>query len=134
MNDLRLCIEAEVFPTEDERKVERAIKNLFPTVELRVVRVTEDRASFVGESQGIKVLSRFRDLLKRERIRAAARSMMISSLLNSCLTIHLNKQAAYAGHVSFATDPRESPLGPIKLSLECVEPHSVIKWLVETEQ
>ena len=133
MSDIRWSVEAKVNPTEDEHKVERAIKNLFPNIQLSLVKDAEERTILKGHTQGLQGLSAFRELLKRERIRAAARSIMFSSVSDSGLVINLNKQAAFAGHVSFAIEPGESPLGPITVKLECSEPKSVIEWLAQTD-
>lgn len=133
MNDIRWSVEAQVNPTEDARKVERAIKNIFPNVQLNLVKDAEERTRVAGQTQGLEGLSAFRELLRRERIRAAARSVMFSSMSVNGLVISLNKQAAYAGHVSFTSEPGESPLGPITVRLECTEPQNVIEWLVQKD-
>jgi len=132
VNTLHLTVEAEVLPTEDKIKVEQAIKRLFPLIELETVESPE-RTKTAGHAKGVDALLEFRDLLRKERIRAAARSMMHSSLHNSRLQMHLNKQAAYVGHISFASDPRDSPLGPITVTIECEQPQNLIEWLVETK-
>jgi predicted RNA binding protein with dsRBD fold (UPF0201 family) len=132
VNNPHLTIEAEVFPTEDKIKVEQAIKRLFPLIELEMMESPEGTKT-AGHAKGVDALLEFRDLLRRERIRAAAKSMMYSSLHDSRLQMHLNKQAAYVGHISFASDPRDSPLGPITVTIECEQPQNLIEWLVETE-
>jgi len=129
---LRFSVEADVLPTEDMSRVERAIKNLFPHVELKAIESPE-RTKTAGHTQGLEVLSVFRDLLRKERIRTAAKSVLYSSLSGSRLQVCLNKQAAYAGHVSFAVDPRDSPLGPITITVECEQLQNLIEWLVETK-
>ncbi|MEM3766442.1 MAG: hypothetical protein QXU46_05395, partial [Candidatus Bathyarchaeia archaeon] len=45
------------------------------------------------------------------------------------ITFYLNKQVAYAGHVSFSKAVAESPLGPIKVQIECGNPRQLIDWL-----
>lgn len=134
MNHIQWSVAAQVNPTEDERKVERAIKNMFPSVQLDLVKDSEDRARLIGHGRGLGGLSALRELFKRERIRAAARSVMFSSMSDSGLIINLNKQAAYAGHISFAVEPGESPLGPVTVRLECTEPQSVIEWFVQADR
>jgi hypothetical protein len=41
----------------------------------------------------------------------------------------LNKQVAFAGHVSFSKEVAESPLGPIKVKIESENPRDLIDWL-----
>jgi predicted RNA binding protein with dsRBD fold (UPF0201 family) len=45
------------------------------------------------------------------------------------IVFFLNKQAAYAGHVSFSAPEGESPLGPIQVILETEDPEQLIDWL-----
>jgi len=133
VKDLHFTVQAEVHPTEDESKVKHAIMSLFPSVELKRIPNCGGRLELIGEASGLEGLAEFRSLLKRERIRAAAKSQMFSSALDHRLTVYLNKQAAYAGHISFATSRGESPLGPITLELECPDPRSVVEWLVQSQ-
>ncbi|WP_455368587.1 RNA-binding domain-containing protein [[Eubacterium] cellulosolvens] len=128
MEDVKIMIECNILPTEDQSKVERAVRNIFPLIEIHL----EDnkRRKIKSKTNGLKKLSEFRTLLKRSRIRAAARSIMLRSLSASSITLALNKQAAYAGHVSFTTDPNESPLGPIILIIQSSKPQEIINWLV----
>ncbi|MBS7623295.1 hypothetical protein KEJ39_06440 [Candidatus Bathyarchaeota archaeon] len=130
MNDARLIVVARVNNTEDERKVERAIKNIFPEIKLCLVKDAEAGRIMKGEAQGFLGLSNFRELLRRERIRAAARSQMFLSIMEGSIIISLNKQAAFVGRVSFASDS-ESPLGSITVKLECADPVSAIWWLTQ---
>jgi len=68
-------------------------------------------------------------ILQRDRIRAAARSVLRRSVEGDRLAFYLNKQAAYAGHVSFSQPEGESPLGPIRVVIETKNPEKVIDWL-----
>jgi predicted RNA binding protein with dsRBD fold (UPF0201 family) len=43
----------------------------------------------------------------------------------------LNKQVAFAGHVSFSEETAESPLGPIKINIEAESPQQLVDWLAE---
>jgi len=68
-------------------------------------------------------------ILQRDRIRAAARSVLRRSVEGNRIVFFLNKQAAYAGHVSFSAPEGESPLGPIHVILETENPEQLIDWL-----
>lgn len=129
MENVTVTIESDILPTEDKSKVERAVRNIFPLIEIRL---EENKVRRIKcHAEGLKILSEFRSLLKRNRIRAAARSIMLRSVSASSITVNLNKQAAYAGHVSFTMDPSESPLGPIILTIQSPTPQEVIDWLVK---
>ena len=75
------------------------------------------------------MLERFRMIIQRDRIRAAARSQLFRGWEGNRIVVFLNKQVAYAGHVSFSAPEGESPLGPIRLSIEAQDPVEIIEWL-----
>jgi predicted RNA binding protein with dsRBD fold (UPF0201 family) len=68
-------------------------------------------------------------LLRRERIRDAAHSVLLEGLSGNTITFYLNKQVAYAGRVSFSKAVAESPLGPIKVQIKCDNPRQLVEWL-----
>jgi predicted RNA binding protein with dsRBD fold (UPF0201 family) len=132
LEDVNIFVKSDILPTEDESKVERAVRNIFPLIEIHVEE--NNGRKIKGYGKGLKLLSELRNLLKRNRIRAAARSIMLKSISASSMTIALNKQAAYAGHVSFTTDPNESPLGPIFLTIQSSNLQVVIDWFVTPQR
>ncbi len=132
LEEVQVIIESNILPTEDESKVERAVRNIFPLIEIHF---EENKGRKIkGHAKGLKILSEFRSLLKRSRIRAAARSIMLSSMSASTIILALNKQAAYAGHISFTTVSNESPLGPITIIIQSSKPQEVIDWLVQPKR
>ena len=68
-------------------------------------------------------------ILHRDRIRAAARAQLIKGTKGDRITVYLNKQVAYVGHLSFSAPEGESPLGPIRLDIDCKDPPGLIEWL-----
>lgn len=73
-------------------------------------------------------------ILQRDRIRAAARAQLFRGMEGNSVVVFLNKQAAYAGHVSFSAPEGESPLGPIRLQIETDDAVRVIDWLAEVPE
>ena len=103
-----VTVEAPVRPSEDEAKVKTALLNLFPEFEVR-----REGEMLVGTGTS---LVRFGQLLKRYRIRDAARGVMMRGLKSQNLTVfRLSKQAAFMEKVGFAD--RESPLGEITVRI-----------------
>lgn len=84
-------------------------------------------ATLVGE--GRESLERFRMILQRDRIRAAGRAQLFKGLNDNTIVVFLNKQVAYAGHISFSAPEGESPLGPIRLTIDSSDPVKLIEWL-----
>ena len=128
MNEIVTIIETEINPTEDSDKVKLAVENIFGAREFEVQ--TRKRGStLVASAEGTEGLTKFYNLLRRERIRDAARSVLFRGLDGNSVTFYLNKQVACAGHVSFSEPTGESPLGPIKVKITCDNPGELIDWL-----
>jgi len=128
MNEITTIIETETNPTEDAEKVRLAIENIFGAVEFEV-RTGKYCDTVVAKTKGTQGLTKFYNLLRRERIRDAARPVLFRGTEGKSITFYLNKQVAYAGHVSFTEPTGESPLGPIKVKITCDNPKELIDWL-----
>lgn len=123
-------VEAEVYPTEDPDKVLKAVKNIFPRLELSV-KWFDSSAIIEGSGEGLDALENLKRLLRERRIRTAARGILKSSINGDVLVFHLNKQAAYVGKVSFVEPFLESPLPSIKVEVRSNNLEGVISWLTE---
>jgi len=128
MNEITVYIEVEVRPTEDLEKVKRAVENIFGKVEYET-RPFNDGCLLIAKTKGREGLTKLYNLLRRERIRDAARKVLFGALAGNTITFYLNKQVAYAGHISFCNATAESPLGPIKVEITCNKPVELINWL-----
>ncbi|MCD6445814.1 hypothetical protein J7L49_03405 [Candidatus Bathyarchaeota archaeon] len=128
MDEVKVYVKVEVNPTESEEKVRRAVENLFSNIPLKLEK--SGGGNFLtGEAEGLDVLSKIYNMLRRERIRDAARAVFFSRLEGKTITFYLNKQAAFAGHISFSEPTGESPLGPICVQIKCEKPRKLIEWL-----
>ena len=78
-------------------------------------------------------MEKFRMILQRDRIRAAGRAQLFKGLEGNQIVVFLNKQVAYAGHISFCAREGESPLGPIQLTIQSNNATNVIDWLTGGE-
>jgi len=128
MDEVNVYIEAEINPTESQEKVKKAIENIFGQVQTKVQSIYKG-GLLTAETKGLEPLTKLHNLLRRERIRDAARRALFEGLTGKTITFCLNKQVAYAGHVSFSKEVAESPLGPIKIKIECENPRELIDWL-----
>lgn len=128
MDEVEIRVEADINPTEDEAKVRRAIENVFGSVEFDI-RPQHRGSLLIARAKGTEGLTKLYNLLRRERIRSAARSVFYDGMDEGSIVFYLNKQAAFVGHVSFSQPIGESPLGPIRVQIVCSDPRSVIEWL-----
>lgn len=118
-----------VNPTEDRSKVERALHNIFPTAQIKRTNLADDVIRLEVRGDGLMFLGALRSLIKQERIRSAARSVLFSGTRGSHIGFCLNKQAAFVGRVSFCEPVGESPLGPISIRVETDDAFRVIDFL-----
>jgi predicted RNA binding protein with dsRBD fold (UPF0201 family) len=126
--NVKIYVEVEVNPTEDPDKVQVAVQKVLGPIQLDKIH-SEDRAYLKGTAEGIEQLLAFQELLRKERIRDAARRVLLKGLDGNTVTFYLNKQVAYAGHISFSQPEGESPLGPIQVEVQCDNPRKLIDWL-----
>jgi len=128
VNEIIVHVEVDINPTEDPEKVRRAVENILGNAEFEVK--PQKRGSLlVAKTKGINGLTKFQNLLRRERIRDAARGVFFQGLSGKSIVFYLNKQVAYVGHISFSQPTAESPLGPIKVQIHCDNPRKLIERL-----
>lgn len=128
MDEVDVHVEVEINPTESEDKVKRAVENVLGSI-LMQVKPLHKGSLLVAEAEGLEALTPLCNLLRRERIRNAARRVLFEGLNGNVISFCLNKQVAYAGHLSFSKEVAESPLGPIKVRIECENPRELVDWL-----
>jgi predicted RNA binding protein with dsRBD fold (UPF0201 family) len=128
MNEITIQVEVEINPTEDPEKVKRAVENLLGNAEFEIKQQRQG-SLLVAKAEGMDGLTKFYNLLRRERIRDATRRVLFGGLSGKSIAFYLNKQVAYVGHVSFSQPTAESPLGPIKVQIQCDNPRELIEWL-----
>lgn len=128
MDEIDVHVQVDINPTEDPDKVKRAVENIFGSVEFEVK--PQRRGSLlIAKVEGVDGLTKLHNILRRERIRDAARGVLFGGLGEKSIIFYLNKQVAYVGHVSFSKPVGESPLGPIKVQIRCDNPRELIEWL-----
>lgn len=115
MNHLDVTIRSIVYPTEDQEKVKKAIKNLMGDISLKTL--NEGDVTFIkGREKGLESLRQLRNTIGRARIRSATRALFERIAEENLLSFGLNKLAAFSGHVSFYDS--HSPLGPIQITMK----------------
>jgi len=120
---VKLEVEAEVRKTEDPEKVKKAILSIFPGLQLDI-----KKDVICGEGSDVMLLSRFRELLRKQAILDAARSVMNAGVSDeNSMCFRLNKQAAFVGKVSFTNG--ESPMGPIVVKIWAEDLKRMIDYL-----
>ena len=128
MEQVIVHVEADINPTESEEKVKRAVWNLFGDLPTEVKPVQKGSV-LTADGEGLETLSTLRNVLRRDHIRDASRKALYHGLRGNTFVVYLNKQVAFACHVSFSEAEAESPLGPIKVTMQAEDPEQLIDWL-----
>ncbi len=112
-------------PSEDKTKVEQAISNILPDIEIQI---NDD--SLKATSQNLETLSYIFEVIHSRKIQRVYRRFLGNNLRNDSTWFYLNKQAALSNTVALCDNEDESPLGPIKIILTSKNIEEIIDWLV----
>ena len=121
-------VEVDINPTEDLEKIKQAVENIFGAVTFKV-KSRKWGQLLIAKNRGPEGLTKLSNLLNREQILAAARKVFRRGMNEKSLVFYLNKQVAYAGHISFSQKTAESPLGSINVQIRYDNPQKLIDWL-----
>ena len=129
MNRVEVAVETVVNPTEDPAKVEKALRAILKEGSIERLSLGNESLLLRVKAHGLDSLTPLQGLLRQDRIRDAARSVLFSGIAGKAIRFHLNKQVAYVNHISFSQPSGESPLGPISVEISCDDPESLIDWI-----
>lgn len=123
---VEIKVEAPVNPSEDPDKVIAAIGNVVERcgAEFRY----GSRA--VGRAYGHEPLSLIYEQVRSRSAMGVLRRMLLDNRSGDSTWFLLNKQAAAAGIAAVIEDEQESPLGPIRVTINCEELDALVEWLV----
>ena len=130
MVEVAVFVEVEINRTEDEEKVRTAVNNVLGNASV-VIKPSNKGSILIAEAKGQDSLIKLRNLFRNDRIRDAARRLLFKSIRGKTIIFFLNKQVAFAGHVSFSEETAESPLGPIRFNIDSDDPQQLVEWLAE---
>lgn len=125
-SEIEIRVEAAVNPSENPQKVIAAIENVIDKCypEFRY----GSRA--VGRARGVEPLSLIYEQIRSRSAMGVLRRMLLDNRTGDSTWFYLNKQAAAAGIAAVIEDEQESPLGPIRVTIDCEELDSLVDWLV----
>ena len=130
MDEITVFVETEIYPTESAEKVKAAVNNVLGNANI-IIKPSIKGSTLTMITKGPESLSKLRNLIRNERIRDATRRLLFKSIRGAMITFYLNKQVAFAGHISFSEETAESPLGPIRVNIKTEKPQQLIDWLAE---
>src|SRR5208283_2812760 len=130
MDEVTVHVEAEINPTESEDKVKTAVGNVLGNVSV-TIKPSGKASTLTADANGRDSLFKLRNILRTDRIRDASRKALFHSIRGNTISFCLNKQVAFAGHISFSEETAESPLGPLRVTIATDSPQQLIEWLAE---
>jgi uncharacterized protein len=130
MVEVTVFVEAEINPTESEDNVKASVNNFLDNASI-TIKPSVKGSTLTAIAKGQDSLFKLRNLIRNDRIRDASRRLLFKSIRGNMISFYLNKQVAFAGHVSFSEETAESPLGPIRVNIETDNPEQLIEWLAE---
>ena len=128
---IRLIVEAEVYPTEDPKKVLHAINTIIPfDEEVDDVEIVGEEIKLITiKKEGYEPLIKLRSSLRSNRVLDTARSLLLTRR-HELKPLRFHKQAAYNGKVRLCDRDEISPLGVILLKIEYEgDPMVLANWL-----
>lgn len=112
-------------PSEDQTKVEQAVSNILPDVEIQI-----NNGSLKATSENLETLSNIFEVIHSRKTQRVYRRFLNNNLRNGSTWFYLNKQAAFSNSIALCDNEEESPMGPIKIVLTSKNIEDVIDWLV----
>ena len=125
-SEVEIKAEAAVNPSEDAQKVITAIENVIE----RCYPEFRYGSRAVGRARGTEPLALIYEQIRSRSAMGVLRRMLLDNRSGDTTWFYLNKQAAAAGIAAVVEDEQESPLGPIKVTIDCEELDSLVDWLV----
>jgi predicted RNA binding protein with dsRBD fold (UPF0201 family) len=107
---------APILPTEDPKKVEKAVLSVFPDGIIE----SQEREIVVRSAS----LDRFRQLIRNYRILDSTRKVLLRGMQPGSTSYSLHKQVAFVGKISFMEE--QNPLGRIEVTIEADDVEALI--------
>ncbi len=121
----KIEIFSSINSSEDPKKIETAILNIFPNAKIKT-----DNFSIISNSKDLYLLEKIHDVIHSNQSQKIYQRQLEKNLENDSTWFYLNKQAAFVGSVALCEEAEESPLGPIKVILTSSNIDGIIDWLI----
>lgn len=121
----KIEIFSSINSSEDPKKIETAILNIFPNAKIKT-----DNSSIISNSKDLYLLEKIYDVIHSNQSQKIYQRQLEKNLENYSTWFYLNKQAAFVGSVALCEEAEESPLGPIKVILTSSNIDGIIDWLI----
>ena len=114
-----------VNPSEDPKKIQKAISNIFPYSTIKT-----ENFLLSSQSNELKSLEKIYETIHTKQSQKIYRRNLEKNLQGDTSWFYLNKQAAFVEKIAICEKSDESPLGPIKVILTSSYIDRIIDWIV----
>ena len=114
-----------VNPSEDSKKIEKAISNIFINSTIK-----NETFSISAQSKDLNSLEIIYETIQTKQSQKIYRRNLEKNLENDSTWFYLNKQAAFVEKIVICEEANESPLGPIKVIISSSYIDRIIDWIV----
>lgn len=121
----KIEILSSINSSEDPKKIETAILNIFPNAKIKI-----DDFSITSNSKDLYLLEKIYDVIHSNQSQKIYQRQLEKNLAHDSTWFYLNKQAAFVGTIALCEEAEESPLGPIKVILTSSNIDRIIDWLI----
>jgi len=124
----KIEIFCSVNPSEDPKKIKKAISNIFTYSDIKT-----EIFSISAQSKDLKSLEKIYETVHTKQSQKIYRRNLEKNLENDTTWFYLNKQAAFVEKIAICEEANESPLGPIKVILTSSYIDRIIDWIVSRD-
>jgi len=128
---LEIVLAASVSPSEDPRKVAEAMKSVVGNSKYDL---QERHSRITVRSDDPRALDKMHDQLRDRHVRGAAQRLLLRGREGDSTRLMLNRQAAIAGVIVLCGNEKESPLGPIIMTIRSKQLDAIVEWLASYER
>ncbi len=121
----KIEILSSINSSEDPKKIETAILNIFPNAKIKT-----DNFFIISNSKDLHLLEKIYDVIHSNQLQKIYQRQLEKNLEKDSTWFYLNKQVAFVGTVALCEEAEESPLGPIKVILTSSNIDRIIDWLI----
>ena len=121
---LNVKVFCEINTSEESSKVNTAVRNIFPNLEISI-----NRHQIIGKSSSIESLTNISESINIKNTKNILQRILKQNTDGHSTWFYLNKQAAFVNMVVLCNESDESPLGPIKVVIEANNVENIIQSL-----
>lgn len=131
-SSIKITVHANLKPTEDIKKVEKAIQNILGIED--IVITLDNKERIITKTENQKGLDNIYEKLRSRQCTGVARRLLLQNMSKNNTWIYYNKQAAFVNVHNICEEDTDSPLGHIKIIIHTNNPKEIIDWLAPSKK